>query len=163
MPMKGQAVLALWRDVDAARQRECDEWYLREHTPDRINLPGFRRARRYQGLEGEPEYLAVYEAQDSASMLAEDYLHLLKSVNETGLRMRAAFRNTVRSTFRVSASLGLGEGRVMASLRFSPAPGAAARLRQWIVGGLLRELEKQHCVCGAHLYGVYAFLYGVAP
>lgn len=148
--MMGEAVLVLWLDVDPARERECDEWYLGEHIPDRIHLPGFRRARRYRALQGAPEYLAIYEAQDAASMLAEGYLGLLENVNDTGLRMRAAFRNTVRSTFAVGASVGLGEGGAMASLRFAPAPGAGTALRRWITGSLIPELARQHCVCGAH-------------
>jgi len=152
MTMRGDAVLALWLDVEERAKAECDDWYLREHIPDRVKLPGFRRARRYKALSGAPEYLAVYEADTAESMLGPGYLGLLGTVSEQGLRMRAAFRNVVRSTFRVTATLGLGEGALMASLRFSPATGRQNELRDWLTQTLMPGLVRMPCVVGVHLW-----------
>lgn len=152
MTMHGEAILALWLDVEPESRAECDDWYIREHIPDRVGLPGFRRARRYKAVKGAPEYLAIYEAETAESMLGAGYIGLLGNVNERSLRMRAAFRNVVRSTFRVTATLGLGEGALIATLRFSPAPGAHSRLREWLTGSLMPELATRRCIVGVHLW-----------
>lgn len=121
--MLGTAVLALWIDIDPAVRDECDTWYVNRHIADRIAVPGWRRARRYCAVgETCPATLALYEAEQPDDLISEDYLRLQREVDDTDRRMRAAFRNVVRDTFKVRHSAGAGEGGVMLSIRFQPEP-----------------------------------------
>jgi hypothetical protein len=57
---KGSGGLILWIDIDPAVQDEADAWYLDEHLPERVQVAGYRSARRYVAIEAEPRYLSVF-------------------------------------------------------------------------------------------------------
>ncbi len=123
----GTAILALWIDIDPSVRDECDAWYVKRHIADRIAIPGWRRARRYGAVGStRPATLALYEARHPEDLISEDYLRLQREVDETDRRMRAAFRNVVRDTFKVEHSVGAGEGGFLLSLGFQPDPGRVA-------------------------------------
>src|SRR5258708_40366363 len=62
MALLGNAILAVWNEVDADAEGDFNEWYLREHIPERTMVPGVNRGRRYRADEGSPRYMAFYEA-----------------------------------------------------------------------------------------------------
>lgn len=42
------AILIVWTDIPAEIEADFNEWYNREHLPDRVlRMPGFLRGRRY--------------------------------------------------------------------------------------------------------------------
>ena len=60
-------LLMVWTDIAEALESGFNEWYNREHMPERIlGVPGFVRGRRYIACDGGPRYLAVYEASSNA-------------------------------------------------------------------------------------------------
>ena len=150
MPQPG--VLALWLDVLEAQAAQCDEWYVREHIPDRVRLPGFRAARRFEALEASPGTLAVYEADRVERLLEPGYMGLVANISDESRSIRGAFRNVVRGAFRLTGRAGFGEGAVVASLRFSPAEGRASFLQQWLLEVLLLAMVQQHCVVAAQFW-----------
>ena len=48
-------VIAIWHDVLPEAKDEFYEWHSREHMPERVGIPGFRRGRRYLAVSGAPE------------------------------------------------------------------------------------------------------------
>jgi hypothetical protein len=63
-------------DVDRHHEEEFNRWYDEEHFPERIACPGFISGHRYQALEGQPKYLAVYELETPDVLQGEAYLKL---------------------------------------------------------------------------------------
>ena len=57
MSLAGQAVVAIWNGIAPEGRTEFYEWHNREHMPERVGIPGFRRGRRYIAKYGTPEYL----------------------------------------------------------------------------------------------------------
>jgi hypothetical protein len=55
MGLRGEAAVVIWGEMtgDAA---EVDLWYAREHLQERLNVPGFLRARRCVRELGSPSY-----------------------------------------------------------------------------------------------------------
>ena len=47
MALLGQGAVAIWNDVAPEGLAEFYEWHHREHMPERVGIPGFRRGRRY--------------------------------------------------------------------------------------------------------------------
>ncbi len=45
------AVLAIWSDVTAEAEAELNEWYRREHVPERLAIPEFLRGCRYRATD----------------------------------------------------------------------------------------------------------------
>jgi hypothetical protein len=129
--LMGTGALLLWLDVAPQLDRETDAWYVDEHMPERIDLGGYLRARRYGAIEGSPAYLTLFEAQTPAALANDGYLRLVKRISEQSQRIRAGFSNVARNTFAVRASRGRGIGTVVASLRLTardPVGVAAAAL-----------------------------------
>ena len=77
MALHGKGMLITFTEVKARDERDFNEWYNREHIDERINLPGFHRARRYIAVRGSPKHLATYECDSVDDLATPGYLHLL--------------------------------------------------------------------------------------
>lgn len=148
--MMGTGALALWIDVDPALDRETDAWYIEEHMPERIDIGGYRRARRYQALEGAPRYLTLFEADTPDALASAGYLRLVAKISDQSRRIRAGFSNVARNTFRVRASHGRGLGAVTASLRLRQNGGQDAVAAHAWLEDRLRTAIRRHAIVGAH-------------
>lgn len=110
MSLVGSATIVIWNDVTEEFLAEFIEWHSQEHIPERIGIPGFRRARRYRAMTAGPEFLTIYEVIDVAALTSLDYLDRLNSPSVWTQRMLPRFRNTARSLCRVEVSAGDGAG-----------------------------------------------------
>jgi hypothetical protein len=63
----------VWCDVPADREPEFNRWYNEEHLAERLSVPGFLSAARYEAVKGGPKHLAVYELENAAVMESEAY------------------------------------------------------------------------------------------
>ena len=54
MSLDGTGVVAIWHDLLPEAKADFYEWHNREHMPERLAIPGFRRGRRYIATEGGP-------------------------------------------------------------------------------------------------------------
>jgi hypothetical protein len=60
---KGSALLMVWADVPADKEADFNRWYDEEHLAERLAVPGFLSAARYQAVKGGPKHLACYELE----------------------------------------------------------------------------------------------------
>lgn len=67
----GRALLLEAADISPEREAEFNHWYDQEHVRGELANPGFRAARRFKALEGQPSYLALYEL-DSVDVLSTE-------------------------------------------------------------------------------------------
>lgn len=51
-------------DVADAYAGEFDRWYNEVHVPEILACPGWRANRRYECVDGEPRFLALYDLED---------------------------------------------------------------------------------------------------
>ncbi len=152
MPLLGTAVLAVWNNVDPAREREFNDWYLHQHVAERVGAPGFLRGRRYRAMEGTPRYFAFYETRDEAVLRAPSYTSLLENPTPWTQKIMPSFRDTERSICLLSASLGRGIGAAATAVHLLPKPGQDAVLRARIVTELLPKLMSMPEIVAAHLW-----------
>jgi hypothetical protein len=73
MAKKGAGLLMVWCDVPADKEPEFNRWYNEEHIAERLSIPGFLSAARYEAVKGGPKHLAVYELENAAVMESEAY------------------------------------------------------------------------------------------
>jgi hypothetical protein len=89
---------------------EFNRWYFEEHVAERLALPGFRSARRFEAVEGSPRYLAIYELDSPEALTTPEYRVLAHSPlignvvdNPVGsprtMEMLAQFRNVKRNVY----------------------------------------------------------------
>jgi hypothetical protein len=53
---------------------EFNDWYDTDHIPERMAIPGFLAARRYQCVDGWPRYLAIYDLESPDVLESAPYL-----------------------------------------------------------------------------------------
>ena len=79
MSLAGQAVVAIWNCIAPEGRTEFYERHNREHMPERVGIPGFRRGRCDIAKYGTPEYFTLYEADLGGSVVGQDYLNRLNN------------------------------------------------------------------------------------
>jgi len=136
------AVLGVWGDVEAKTEPEFNEWYHREHVPQRLGMPGWRAGRRYRRLDrGRHRYVALYELDSLACFDDPAYRHILEHPTDWTRRMMPAFRNFVRASCRVRLVSGEVAGGFVATVRFDPPAAEREAVVRWIGGQALHDLR----------------------
>ena len=132
MALFGKGMLIVFTEVKTRDERDLNEWYNREHIDERVNLPGFHRARRYVAVRGSPKYLATYECDTVDDLATPDYLHLLANQTSWSQAVMARFTHFHRLTLRLQVDLTHGVGGAVASVRFVPDPRRRRALVAWL-------------------------------
>jgi hypothetical protein len=151
MALLGTHVLLICHDFPPEDDRDFNEWYIREHMPERVALPGFNRGRRFRAISEGPQYLAYYETADAGALSSEAYLKLVRNFDPRSRQFVPRFRSASRTVSTVRASAGLGESGVLGLVGFATGADAARSLRDSAGQRLTDELMKGHGVTGAHL------------
>ncbi|MGC6391945.1 MAG: hypothetical protein ACON5C_09020 [Alphaproteobacteria bacterium] len=129
MPLLGKGMLLTMTEVPDAWEQEFNEWYNREHTDERTQLPGFLRSRRYTAVGDtvSPKYMAWYETQEVDDLKAPGYLELLSDQTEWSKRIMGQFSLFQRYTLEVSIDKIFGFAGALSILRFTPPSSSVAR------------------------------------
>src|SRR5437870_7510018 len=93
---KGAGLLMVWAEVPSDREKEFNRWYNEEHLAERMAVPGFLSAARYEAVKGGPKHLAVYELESPAVLQSEPYKKV--SANPTEWTKRIG-PSTIATTF----------------------------------------------------------------
>lgn len=150
MALLGKAALAMWWDVPAAHRSDFEDWHAHEHFPERLAVPGFRRASRWTSADGGEGFFVMYELDDHAVLASAPYAARLNAPSAWSTRLMPLHRNMVRSQCRVLQSHGAVTARHVLTLRLSPAPDAAASLQRGL-GELARSAVMRPGLVGLHV------------
>ena len=72
----GSTVMVVMMDVDPADEEEFHRWYNQQHIPERLEIPGYVSARRFQlesGDDGMLKFMCLWEMEDSVTLQHEMY------------------------------------------------------------------------------------------
>ena len=144
-------MIAIWQDLVPEAKQEYREWHNRQHVPERLSIPGFRRARRFVAVNGGPEFYTLYEADSPETVSGKAYLDRLNAPTEWTQRIMPAFRNMARSVCRVAYSEGVGEGGFMVTCRFAVLPAQKSEAISEVREQLLPPICDFPGVAGVHL------------
>lgn len=147
------AMLAIWSDVTPAQETDYLHWLTREHTAERIGLPGFEAVRVLRAdrspNEAEAEacrYLILYDLEAPSVLTSPAYLARLNEPTPWSRRIMPTLRNFARGGGAVRARRGTGAGARLLALRLNrPVAGAEP---------LLDALAAEDRVCAARLLEV---------
>jgi hypothetical protein len=150
MSLMGKAALAMWWDMAPGVRADFEDWHSHEHFPERLGIPGFRRASRWTDADGGEGIFMTYELDGFEVVSSPAYLARLNSPTPWSTRMMPHHRNMVRSQCRVLESRGGFLGRQALTLRLSPAAGQDEKLRA-AVRSLAEGIVTQPGLTGLHL------------
>lgn len=150
MALLGSAALAMWWDVGADMRSEFEDWHTHEHFPERLGIPGFRRASRWRSADGGTGVFVMYELADHEVLSSPAYLERLNAPTPWSTKMMPHHRNMVRSQCRVLESRGIGIAGHALTVRLSPQPRSEPRLRD-ALRATIEQLVTRPGIAGAHL------------
>lgn len=140
-------ILAIWNDCRAGREAEFEHWYQSEHLLERLAVPGFLLARRYEAVAGSPRYFACYATQSPEVLTSAPYLARLNDPTPMTQRvMKEMFIDMTRALCRRAARRGHGRGAFAVTARFENEPDAAA------LSGVLDTLARDDEIACAELW-----------
>ncbi len=150
MALLGKAALAMWWDMAPAALAEFEHWHAHEHFPERLGIPGFRRASRWTDADGGEGIFVMYELDDHAVLGSPGYLARLNAPSAWSMRMMPHHRHMVRSQCRVLESVGGATARHALTVRLSPVSGATDTLREGL-RAVARRAGASPGMAGLHL------------
>src|SRR5690242_17099324 len=107
MSLLGNAALAMWWDMSQARRVEFEHWHTHEHFPERLAIPGFRRATRWTSADAGEGIFVLYELADHGVLASSAYLARLNAPTPWSTRLMPEHRNMIRGQCRVLESHGI--------------------------------------------------------
>jgi hypothetical protein len=151
MALLGDAAIAMWADFVPEIVSELGDWHTHEHMPERLGIPGFLRGTRWAGGGAGASHFIMYELESLAVFSSPAYLERLNQPTPWSRKLTPHHRNMVRTPCQVVGSAGAGVGVALLTVRFSPRPGEADRLRVRLVDTVLPELARRPGLAAAHL------------
>lgn len=151
MALAGTGAVAIWHDIAPEGRDAFYAWHGREHMPERVAIPGFRRGRRYVALEADLEFFNLYEVSDPAVLTGADYKARLNDPTPWTVETVRHFRHVARSLCRVAASVGPGDGGLVATWRYDVPEDRIEAHADRIAADLLPDLADRPGIAGAHL------------
>ena len=140
----------MWWDMSASRLSEFEHWHTHEHFPERLGIPGFRRATRWTSADGDEGIFVMYELDDYEVLASPAYLARLNAPTPWSTRLMPDHRNMVRSQCRVLESCGINTARNALTVRLSPAAGRDEQLRA-AIRGIAEDTALKAGFAGLHL------------
>lgn len=148
----GQAAALIWNDIAREGRDQFYEWHDKEHMPERLALPGFRRGRRFSRPGHSPEWLTMYEAVDLPALVSPQYLARLNAPTPATVRTLKFFRNTSRAVCRLVHSIGSSTGGHVLALRLSVDPAQGDTMCRYLVDDAFPGVMRLTGVIACHLY-----------
>lgn len=109
-PTAGTGILSVWHEYPADDATFYERWYMTEHFPERLGVPGFLRGRRYRAIDADRTYFTFYELASPAVLFSEPYLARLNAptawTEAIMKRWSSMFRTVCRREARVGAAIG---------------------------------------------------------
>ena len=144
MPKSNLAGLAMlvWADIAPEFEAGFNEWYNREHVPDRVlRVPGFVQGRRLVALSGGPRYVMFYDIAGPEVLASEVYIRARRNSDENSRRFQPHIGNVLRLLGDTIADAGQGEGGVAAMVAVEPADDPE-RFEIWARSALAPVVEQ---------------------
>jgi hypothetical protein len=141
------AMLAIWSDVMPEQETDYLHWLTREHTAERVGIPGFEAVRVFRAeLPGVCRYLILYDLAAPSVLTSPAYLDRLNAPTPWSQQIMPTLQNFTRGGGWLRAVRGTGSGAYVLPLRLEQQPAG--------VEPLLAALVAEDRVCAARLLEV---------
>lgn len=134
-PSAGTGILSVWNEYPPEDAAFYERWYMTEHFPERLGVPGFLRGRRYRAVDADRTYFTFYELESPDVLFSGAYIARLNDPTAWTQRIMARWSSMFRTACRRVARIGDAAGGFVAAARFEE-PVAISR-------GQARELKER--------------------
>jgi hypothetical protein len=70
--MAERMILVTTVDIKPATEDGFNRWYNEKHLPEILACPGFISGRRFECVNGEPRYIAIYELESEDALTSPE-------------------------------------------------------------------------------------------
>jgi hypothetical protein len=120
-------ILAVWNDRSDKITADYERWYMTEHIPERLGVPGFRTAQRYEAIDADRKFFTFYEVDSPAVLTSEVYRERLANPTAQTRAIMPDFLGMIRSVFVEGSRDGRGVGGAAVVIRYAQkAPDVVA-------------------------------------
>ena len=99
----GNTIMVVMMQVAPADAAEFNRWYDEEHLRERLEIPGYISARRFQlqeGTAGMLNYLCIWELEDASPLSSEMYQQQRARITELHRRANAVIKARARGIYQ---------------------------------------------------------------
>lgn len=133
---RGKHVLTVYANIPADVEEDFNNWYNRQHIPERLAVPGFQSAVRYASLKGEPKYIALYELEDASVLDTPAYRQLGEKAKTDAWDQRIMPQLQVQARTIYEQIFACGDvpaehAPFLLSVRLDIAPEVEAEFNSW--------------------------------
>ncbi|MGD2140320.1 MAG: hypothetical protein PVH25_08000 [Burkholderiales bacterium] len=129
-----EGVLAIWNDCLPEVEKQYEDWYMHQHLPERVGVPGFRIGRRYQALAAEPRYFTYYDTDTPEVLWSQPYRERLANPTAETAEIMKFFRNMSRTVCRRVSQTGHFVAGNVVTVRLDRLPEDAQQLQEVLMG-----------------------------
>lgn len=129
-----KGVLAIWNDCLPEVEKQYEDWYMGQHLPERLSVPGFRIGRRYDALAAEPRYFTFYDTDTPEVLWSDAYRQRLANPTVETAEIMKYFRNMSRTVCRRISQTGHFVAGCAVAVRLARLPDDATQLQEALLG-----------------------------
>jgi hypothetical protein len=133
-PSAGAGILSVWNEYPSEDEAFYERWYMTEHFPERLGVPGFLRGRRYRAIDADRTYFTFYELESAEVLFSGAYIARLNDPTAWTRRIMQHWSSMFRTACRRIAREGDAVGGFAVSARFEQpvaiSRGPARELRE---------------------------------
>lgn len=119
-------VLSVWNEYPGDDSAFYERWYMTEHFPERLGVPGFLRGRRYRAIDADRTYFTFYDLTSPDVLFSSPYLARLNDPTAWTKKIMTRWSSMFRTVCRREARVGNAIGGFVAVARFE-GPVAISR------------------------------------
>jgi antibiotic biosynthesis monooxygenase (ABM) superfamily enzyme len=135
MAERGECLVAVYADVTPGMEAEYNRWYDTRHIPQRLAVPGYLGAARYERTaQGNTRYMAFYELANPGVLQSPAAHALSAETSDWDRGIMAAIRLESRTVYERILSLGEASGEhppFVLTVRVNIAPEFEDDFNRW--------------------------------
>ncbi|HUZ01457.1 MAG TPA: hypothetical protein VMU89_13995 [Thermomicrobiaceae bacterium] len=129
-----RAAIVAGIDIDTSLDEEIREWYLTEHAPERLAVPGIESFAQWWRVDGDaPRYVSLFEARGRDVLESGPYVEL-KERGDTpwSARIKRKAERILRGVYEEAAVYRAGTRAPFAAIAYTDlAPEDEGPYREW--------------------------------
>jgi hypothetical protein len=134
MGNEAKALLAVWMEPKPENEDDFNQWYWKEHFPERLAIPGFLNATRYQAVQGGPKYVAFYALESLDVLRSAAYQQARANATPWTRRVVDNLESQLRNEYELLSARGRSgapEAPYLLMVRLETAPEHEEELNRW--------------------------------
>jgi hypothetical protein len=119
-------VLAVWNNRDDGIAELYEDWYINQHFPERVGLPGWQFGRRFEAVDAATPFFTYYRLSKTSAAFSDAYLARLNAPTPETVTVMRNWTDMTRTCCDITLERGETSGALAVVARFYTTPDMRA-------------------------------------